>query len=343
MLTKRSASVLFMLSIIAPVGAFATLKLTGMLGGPITVSEVIDGGTLTWSKERPDAAIVRIGENVTHTYSNPEIGILHVLTVGTYDPHDDVGDNYTTLGIALSAHATQGHIVAARYEFRGDNASQVQFSKEWIGNRWMIRGSSGFSNLSVVQYEEVCFDLPSSEVKCFVDTVGIGSPTEAGFHFGVAWTRAALSSADHTLKGVCEVTYFNGSAYKKIVLTSVVSWLCDQAGNSPQDALEVGAGDYVGWVEIYGDLDDYYKMWLEKGERVSARLSPEIPARRYPFFDLYLYNSSCGLVSSYVGHDLSEAPADLEYAAQETGHVYIRVCTPYHFGYYRLSIQKEGS
>lgn len=341
MLTKRGVSVLFMLSIIAPVGAFATLKLTGILRGPITVSEVIDGGALAWAKEEPSMVAEKIGESITHMYSDSEIDIVHVITVDSCFPAFLSSDYHSTgLWVNVTARVARGCVAGARHQFSCANVSTVDVAEEQIDNRWAIADwVSSFSNLSVVQYDSRVLNPPPDDVRFYVDTAGIGNPAQAGFSVGVAWVELAEVTTDRSLEGLCEVTYFNGSIYKKVVFSTVLTWLCDQAGNSLQEAWAIEAGDYEGWVEAHsGDMDDYYEVQLEKGEQITVSL---VPASEFAFLDMDIYNGSGGLLLSYDGHHLTEPmPASLECTFQQAGYAYVRVGTRTHFGYYTLSIRK---
>ena len=90
------------------------------------------------------------------------------------------------------------------------------------------------------------------------------------------------------------------------------------AGDSFAQALTIGAGSYVGFVDST-DINDYYKVNLSSGQTIDVSLMPPSGSD----FDLYLYDPNQTLLDSST---LSGSQTDtVSYVATSSGDYYIRV------------------
>ena len=109
----------------------------------------------------------------------------------------------------------------------------------------------------------------------------------------------------------------------------------------PNDSIytadSISSGQTVtGTLNEYTDYDDYYEIYLNAGERITATLTGTGSD-----FDLYLYNSENEIVDSEQSFDSSET---LSYRAPSSGYYYVN---PYAYsgsGTYTLTVSvAEGS
>lgn len=308
-----------MLSIIAPVGAFVTLKLTGILPGPIMISEIVTAGTISWEMEQPSMH-TSIGQILNHSYSAEGIEVLHSIMIWDSD------GGTTRLSVNVSACFVTGYFVNASLELRGD-----MFSAALIASVYSL------DNCSITDRADWGYTWNYvNGSKAHLDVQGSGRPQQVSLRVAFDWLQAKIERESHDLQVRCGVTYFNGSTFDKVVFPTALRWLCDQAGDTFESTKTVVFGNYTGYVSYDGDMWDCYRIWLEKGQTARIGLMGTFRLA-YHIYDLYLYDPNKNSVANST--EVVPLPRELLVTANQTGYWYIGVKPYCCYGYYLLSIE----
>ena len=200
----------FILSIVVPVGLLATFRLTGVLPGSIPISETITLDTITWSTPRPNNSIAQIvfDHKLGRQYSSTE------LTAGLYLIVSDYIENSSTISydtlrivIAIDLNVTnpQGFVHSLSVIFRNDSkTSWVEFNDVNMNlENLSLKDIGGESN-------------PEAYMKAYVNLDGTDHNGNIYFWAAGKWTFLSdPSDESHQIEAIYELTYYNGTVYKK--------------------------------------------------------------------------------------------------------------------------------
>ena len=147
------------------------------------------------------------------------------------------------------------------------------------------------------------------------------------------------SNVSHQLTVSSEITYYNGTVYKRVVLLIVLQVIAD-AGGSFETARTIGFGNHTAFIHFVDDPKDYYKIWLNEGQMVSIMLSIQEPNPGL-YLHLYLYSPDGNPVAS-SSSTKPNSTEQITYTINQPGSWYIQVLDPY-AGHtlYTLSIKAE--
>ncbi|MDH5447801.1 MAG: PPC domain-containing protein, partial [Candidatus Bathyarchaeota archaeon] len=193
-----------------------------------------------------------------------------------------------------------------------------------------------FDNLSVVDYSHCRASEECVEASVYMD--GVNQPRSIYFKASLTWKLKTANNESHQITVSSEITYYNGTAYRKVVLPIVLHVVAD-AGDCFETARTISFGNHTAFIEFIDDPEDWYMIWFEEGQSVSAMLIMQEPRGLY--LDLYLYNPD----GTLVANSSSREPNGIEqitHTISQSGNWYIRVLNPSAAEtLYTLSIEEE--
>jgi len=199
---KNWKAVLLM-SIILPVGLLATFKLTGIFREPLTIAETTTLKTIRWTFARP-TQFFAINESLNSIYNNNDIEVNQKVFVWEYLPEREVWPTaQLNLGIEINLTLTsdRGFIENIHIDFKDFQPSEIVLLDTMLNP----------INLSLVKAR-------SGKIASYMDLAGVNHSSEAYFNVTMLyWFLWTQSTQENNLDITFEITYFNGTAYKKIV------------------------------------------------------------------------------------------------------------------------------
>ncbi len=212
-LNGRELKALFILSIVAPVSILISLRLTGILREPITISETTILEAVSWEFQRPHPDhSVPIFDNLNVTYVGNGVSVTFSLELWQYINGSmswiPPGD-WVDMKIMINATVTNpnGFVNDVYIVFQNDSQPSTA---AWL------RTFFSFENLSLANVKEE--RNPEAFTKGYVKLTGTNRPTQVHFLTVAHWFLLdASSDRTHQTEVVYELTYYNGTAYKKII------------------------------------------------------------------------------------------------------------------------------
>lgn len=205
-LNGRELKALFVLSIVVPVGVLVSLRLTGVLQEPIIISETIPLETIKWTFERPNQT-VDIFKVVETFYNNDGLTANPKIHIWDYVDRPYGGYYFDCLYMAISINSTitnqDGFIESVYVILNKDQSSQIN---------WMDTDFH-FENLSLL---ERVYGYKSN-MQAYVKLTGANHSNSVYFSSRVDWSLISPNNQTHQMEVAYELTYFNGTVYKKVV------------------------------------------------------------------------------------------------------------------------------
>jgi len=320
------------IAIVIPV-SLVMLSLNGFFSQSPT-PENITAETVTWEIERPPE-MIDIHQVAENTYTNQEASLNLTVYVHGYDEEDWTygSDDTFTLSVSVSAKVGNGFVKNVNITFYGDaQPSRVRWSLWSKWNKFSFWGQ--FENLSLVDYKH--WKSSDENVKAFAYIDGVNQPRSIYFKAPVHWVLKTANNKSHQITVASEITYYNGTAYKRVVLPMMLRVIAD-AGDSFETARTISFGNHTAFICWGDDPEDYYKIWLDEDQTVSMQLS--MPEPRGLCLDLYLYSPDGNLVANSSSRK-PDSIEQLTYTINQSGNWYIQVSNlPSAFTLYTLSIE----
>lgn len=250
------------------------------VGRPGTIAETLTTKQVQWEFEKPsfspDRALWVASSDevlVRNSFENDKINVTFIvcplgfiLTDPVYDGSSDVA-----LNANLTATVVGGYLENVRLTFNESHASsQVQLlGLLFYGPHAPVHAT--LSNLTVTDAACLGFreTLLAGNVKAYVNAADVNSSLEVMIDTGPTdWVLKAPANVSEQLDVSAEVTYFNGTDHVSVLLPTVLRMIPD-AGNTFEEAQAITVGNYSGAVSNYWDPVDCYKIWLNKGQKVT--------------------------------------------------------------------------
>ncbi len=201
----REMKALFILSIIVPVSLLVTLRLTGILQEPITISETITLETIEWEFQRPSQTVT-LDDELKSSYSSDEISVAMRVLMGKYSD-DDPAFNYDYVTIGVTANLTvtnlNSFVEGVYVVIRKDSQSTVN---------WMDT-ELHFENLSLAER----VGGYSWNTHAYIKLTGVNHSSSVYLSAAFFWSLLTSNNQTHQMELAFELTYFNGTAYKKVI------------------------------------------------------------------------------------------------------------------------------
>lgn len=212
-LKEKNWKAFLLISIIVPVGLLVTFRLTGILEEPSTIAETINLPSNDWMFQRPyPEKDIDIYQWANATYSDSDISFTIAIQIWEFDhgrlTRDPPGDRIS-FGLFINATTkTNGYIQSIEIIF----CTSTQPSLVWL-QELTIK----LTNLIVTYLRDV-YNL-EDPYKTHLILKGVKNPNEIGFKAENDWFLFDVSpeAEDHQLEVMCELTYYNGTAYKKLI------------------------------------------------------------------------------------------------------------------------------
>ncbi|MGQ9459969.1 MAG: hypothetical protein ACUVRA_01890 [Candidatus Bathyarchaeaceae archaeon] len=330
-LNGRDLKVLTLLAVVLPVSLLVSFRLAGILQEPKTIIETITLEAVEWEIERPDVIWGPINEIVQNTYTDDGCSILFDILIASYitGPDRYGGSDFLSLGAEVKANVSEGFVEGLR----------ISFSENYSGSQIDILEqdfpiSENLETRNVVDYVDGAGGIGEG-LKGYVEADGVNKPSHVYYRIWVDWILRSPENESHEMEVSLQLTYNNGTAFKKVVLPIILK-LSEDAGDTFETAKEISFGNYTGWIRITTDPEDFFKVWMEEGKTVNIHLSPKPYLGK--ILELHFYNTSRDLVASAC----SEIQEEITYTINQSGWWYIRVVNPHSgFTQYELSIQES--
>jgi hypothetical protein len=309
--------------------SLVVLSLNGGFSRQPLVEEVV-AEPVGWEIERP-SELIGIDQVTENIYENEEASLNLTVHIYKYDEEDRGYGGCDTLGMGVSvaANVEAGCVEHINVTFYDD----IQPSKMY----WFELEQKGqFDNLSLVDYSHCRASEESVEASVYMN--GVNQPRQIHFKASLTWKLKTTNNESHQITVSSEIAYYNGTAYKEVVLPIVLQVVAD-ADDSFETARPIGFGSYTAFIEFIDDPEDWYKIWFEEGQSVSAMLILQEPRGLY--VDLYLYSPDGTLVVNSSSRE-PNGVEQITYAISQSGSWYIRVLNPSAAEtLYTLSIKEE--
>jgi hypothetical protein len=194
---------LTLLSIIVPVSLLATFRLTGILKEPITISQTITLESKEWEIERPNQT-TSIEEDIATSYADDALTATMLVRIGVYVDTSAFVSRFDYMDVTVAidlATTVPSCFIESIY---------VVFWEDWPASKldW-LRTSFEFENLSLMNLID--------GMKPYIRLTGINHPSNAQFKTEAVWTFLTPKNQSHHIKAAYEITYYDGTTYKKIV------------------------------------------------------------------------------------------------------------------------------
>jgi len=324
------------MAIIVPV-SLVMLSMNGFFSQSPT-PEGITAEAVTWEIERPSEMldIHQVAENI---YTNEEASFNLTVYVDDYDENcqDYGGADFINMNVSVAAEVGNGFVKNVNITFYNDTQpSQVRWAN-WYRLNGRLYYTGQFENLSVADYSQ--YRESEQYMKASTNLEGINKPSAVYFNAPIHWILRTENDKSHQITVASEITYNNGTAYKRVVLPIMLRVIAD-AGDSFETARTISFGNHTAFIDWGDDPEDYYRIRLNKDQVISIQLSMPKPSAGL-YLDLYLYSPDGNLVANST----SRKPDSIEqitYTINQSGNWYVRVLDPY-AGYtlYTLSIEAE--
>jgi hypothetical protein len=183
-----------------------TFKLTGILQEPST-PENITLETIKWELERPNQFIY-IDEKLKATYTSDEISSTFHVIIGAYDENSVayLGADYVDMAVRMNSTITNpnGFIESVRIVLRkGSQPSLVDWLLTYLN----------FTNLSVIDLAHGGKNYQDA----YIQLAGVNHTDRIYFSATAVWSLLTPNNQTHQMEAVYELTYYNGTVYKKII------------------------------------------------------------------------------------------------------------------------------
>jgi len=312
---------LALLSIIIPVGLLVTFRLTGVLQEPltITISETKTLEAVNWELERP-AAMIGIRDTVKSFYNDMSLLMNSSIIVGHYDSTSRYDSSYVTLVANVTALTSNGHIHSLNLTISEKDYPNTKIN--FFEEHQLMK----FENLSRTEFKDWARTV-------FVNLTGVNHPRGVSFFAPIDWVLYSFQHQVHTLEMIFEVTYYNGTAYKKIVQPFLLKIGPDDNNSfETADAIEQGVN---AWLYLGGyDTEDYYRIHVIQGYVININTSGSSPETTLDFY-IDLYNPEkrwkAGSSSRGFSHNIN-------FTADSTGEWFIWIYLEDDHGFYSLTI-----
>jgi len=289
----------------------ATFKLTGLIGQAQTISETKTLDMVTWERERPKYWI-RLSDTINSSYADQELSLNCSIFVYSYA---DSWTGYITFWTNITASFLGGFATDLNVTFAESYAqSFIAFSDDLIDPPY----SSGLrlTNMSFTGYSNHL----SSDLKAFTQFTSVGKPNNVNVWInGIEWYFQSPWNRSHSMDLAIALTYFNGSAYKRVVQPFLLKMIGDN-NNDFETAMELHEGVYS---NLYLDELDYYKIYANVGQNVRMHIyaTPADPSDPWASFEINVYDPDLNIVL----RGEADHSSTIEVTSNSTGYWYVEL------------------
>lgn len=214
-LNSRNLKALTLLSVVLPISLLVSFRLTGILQEPITISETITLETIKWEFERLNQTVT-LNETLESQYSNSEMSTIMRVMIGSYIDHDPGFDDYVTMGVSTNSTITtlNGFVESVYITLHKDNQCIVEWQETLFH----------FENLSLVGKVEGFI----RDREAYINLRNMNHSKVIYLSATPTWFLLTPNSQTHQMEITFELTYYNGTAYKKLIQLFQLKLLGDE-------------------------------------------------------------------------------------------------------------------
>lgn len=270
-----------LLSIIVPVVLIVGIKVFNYPTYSTEPSEITVLDEIVWRRERPSAS-GRIPGNSTLPFKHQSYGVCFdgVLWADLYDC------DWLDSGPAVVGFGFKDFFASVSYGFVYE--IRVNFSENYDASSVVFRFPFSMDNLTLGGYVDGGNEsgLLTGSLKAFSVLHGTSEPVNASFaNLLVDYSLSSAYNYTHNVSVSIEVTYFNGTVYKRVVQSFL--FILGPDGNDDFDVAEkiflpCSVAGFLGGL----DEADFYRIYLTEGEDINVTLCFPVGTD----FDVYLYS-----------------------------------------------------
>lgn len=201
---------LFILSIVVPVSLLTTLRLTGILQKTTAVTETNTLELVKWEFQRPTQT-VDILKKVDATFTNDELSANMYTLILSYSNNSQFGDDndYLRMAMVINTTATNRKVSVENIYVVFHEDSQPSLV-DWLET------SFKFENLTLASVSSG-WTREEDYKAAYVRLTGANHPNKICISALVEWSFLTLKTKTHEMEVAFELTYYNGTVYKKII------------------------------------------------------------------------------------------------------------------------------
>jgi hypothetical protein len=309
---------LALVAVVLPTSFLTLLKAGGIIPER-RVTEMMTADTVTWSMDRPTST-TGIRECIKNSWSD-DISIEFCIRLDAYWENGYGTVDELDGGVNATANITTGFIYSV---ILGHGRTDTSSSAHVLTGGPIMK----LENLVVREIIAVV----SSKNEGSVTAYSANYPSQCFLQVGIDWILSDANDQDHVFGAVLTVAYFNGTAYKEVVLPIQIGVYVNTA-NSLQEARSIANGSYLAFGHCLDDQYDYYNITVPAEHWLDVSLAPRDSLNP----DLYLYNSDGRQVALSEGAaNSTELASHYAYVA---GQHCIKVQATGGHGLYRLTIE----
>jgi hypothetical protein len=314
------------LSLVIPISLIVSFRAANVTHEPLAIAETLTLGTVSREFERPGLVISYVNETVETHYSG-DIAVNQSIELCAFSNEDfDYGGSACLeMRFNVTAQVNGGFIEALNLTLEdGYESARIDESR-------YIMDMSGL----LVSHSSADF-----ERKVFVQLSGVDCPKNVSFCLPFSWVLYSPYTQAHQLDVTSEITYYNGTVYKKVIQPFQLK-LTPNNNLNIDTATEINPGTYTQiWVGGE-DSTGFYKIHLDQGQtaNVQVNCTPDLDQGMRPFFRVYVYDPQGNVVVSGDSQDLSATFKEVQFQATSVGYWYIEVrAAPGTGGFYSLTV-----
>ncbi len=319
----KSWKTALLISIIIPTSLLTAFTLNNLLNKPITITETTTLEATEWQIERP-TYITNIWEVTNASHKSDEILVNSTIFVDDFD--DDYGGGFQSLMTCLNVTASlkKGFIYNLNITFWENYEKslidlyqpQEETRNYELGNLTIEGWAYGLDRWWLLR----------GNLKCFITLKAVNHPRKIQFSMPAEWAFKSPENQTHKLEIFIEVTYFNGTTYKRLIQPYQLK-IGPDSNNSFETATELSKNQTLKKLYIGGyDKNDYYKIYLEKDHSVQIYLEEETSSLAIANINISVYDPN-GIEKAYKTLYPGPGPryTNLTLITDKTGYWYIRV------------------
>jgi hypothetical protein len=284
-----------------------------------------------------------LGQDIDASYAG-DITLAQDIRIGMLEavPAELAGSDSVGFVVYATGRLERGFICGLNITFNENyNDSMVIFDSISSWQRIYSLGSPKSStepshayNLSLLSYEHY---MQGSGLKAFVALAGVNQPKSFYFDGSVYWELESPYSQAHQMEVDVDVVYYNGTVFKEVIQPFLLSIAPDNNNDFP-NATEISTGNYTNLYVGLLDPVDYYKIYLNSGERLQVYAygisSP------MALFNIYVYDPDENLNAETSQLNVSQT---LAFTADSAGYWFIQIQSDIPSqtsGYYNLEVSR---
>ena len=318
-----------LMAVVLPMGILVGLKLTGIIPNP-QEPEDITVEVISWNMSRPSNAMSFVGMKVRNHFCDDTTLVGSSVHVSSYAENSGLFGDCIWFTVNATANLPEGFIYSVLIRCRTDSNAFLLIYAEHVP--WLE-----LHNLEITRF----IDKATYTGEAYVYATAINHPKTCHLKIRLSWHFLDLHENDlnHWTTITLETTYFNGTAYRKVI-TPIKIGVVRDAGNAIDDpnVREIGPGTYNAFVGVnicppgFNDVNDYYKMWVEEDHVINITMK-----HGNNNFNLYLYDPMQEEVA--CSENEGDVLETIQHVTTSAGYWYIRVKAVSGNGIYVLRIE----